>query len=100
MRESRPPGIFGSYLAMVMSITDSEPTIFVQTADQQIWREAMQEEYDSIMRNDVWDVVPRPEGMLVVTFRWLYKIKYATDGSIEKQKARFVVRGFFRIRGN
>jgi hypothetical protein len=57
----------------------------------------MQEEYDSIMQNDVWEVVPRPERKSVVTSRWLYKIKYAADGSIEKHKARFVARGFSQV---
>jgi len=51
------------------------------------------------MRNDVWEVVPRPEGKSVVTSRWLYKIKYVADGSIEKQKALFVARGFSRVEG-
>ena len=46
------------------------------------------------MKNDVWDVVPRPEGKLVVTSKWIYKIKHAADGSIEKYKARFIVYGF------
>jgi hypothetical protein len=59
----------------------------------------MLEEYDSIMRNDVWEVVPRPEGKSVVTSRWLYKTKYAIDGSIEKHKARFVARGFSQVEG-
>eukprot|EP00253_Pinus_taeda_P029527 PITA_29527 len=48
----------------------------------------MQEEYSSIMKNDVWEVVPRPEGKSVVTSRWPYKVKHAADGSIEKFKAR------------
>jgi hypothetical protein len=39
----------------------------------------MQEEYDSIMRNDVWEVVPRPKGKSVVTSKWLYKINYVAD---------------------
>ena len=59
----------------------------------------MQEEYSSIMKNDVWEVVPRPEGKSVVTSRWLYKVKHATDGSIEKFKARFVARGFSQVEG-
>jgi hypothetical protein len=67
--------------------------------DQQVWREAMVEEYDSIVRNDVWDVVPRPVGKSVVTSRWLYKTKIAADGNIEKYKARFVARGFSQIEG-
>ena len=58
------------------------------------WKDAMIEEYRSIMKNDVWDVVPRPEGKSVVTSKWIYKIKHAVDGSIEKYKARFVARGF------
>ena len=97
MRESRAPERFGSYLAMVTSITDFEPTAFEQETDKQVWRDAMQEEYDSIMRNDVWEVVPRPMGKSVVTSRWLYKTKYAADGSIEKHKARFVVREFSEL---
>ena len=59
----------------------------------------MIEEYQSIMKNDVWDVVPRPDGNSVVTSKWIYKIKHATDGSIEKYKARFVARGFSQKEG-
>jgi hypothetical protein len=61
-RESRALERLGSYLAMVLSITDAEPTTFAQVVDQHVWREAMPEEYDSIMRNDVWEVVPMLEG--------------------------------------
>ena len=57
------------------------------------WKGAMIKEYQSIMKNDVWDVFQRPEGKSVVTSKWIYKIKHAADGSIEKYKARFVVRG-------
>jgi hypothetical protein len=59
----------------------------------------MVEEYDSIMQNEVWEVVSRPEGKSVVTSRWIYKVKYVVDGSIEKHKARFVVRGFSQVEG-
>jgi hypothetical protein len=52
------------------------------------------EKYTSIMKNDVWDIVPRPEGNSVVSSRWLYKIKHAEDGGIEKFEVRFVARGF------
>eukprot|EP00253_Pinus_taeda_P035445 PITA_35445 len=59
----------------------------------------MMEEYSSIMKNDVWEVVPRLEGNSVVTSKWLYKIKHVADGSIEKFKARFVVREFSQVEG-
>ena len=58
------------------------------------WKDAMIEEYQSIMKNDFWDVVPRLKGKSIVTFKWIYKIKHAADGSIEKYKAIFVAHGF------
>ena len=57
------------------------------------------DEYHSIMKNDVWEIVPRLEGKLVVTSRWLYKVKHAAYGSMEKYKARFVARGFSQVEG-
>jgi hypothetical protein len=61
--------------------------------------DAMVEEYQSIMKSDVWEVVPRSEGKSAVTSKWLFKIKYAVDGSIEKYIARFVARGFSQKEG-
>ena len=57
------------------------------------------EQCKSIMKNDVWEIVPRPDKKLVVTSKWIFKIKYAADGSIEKYKARFVARGFSQKEG-
>jgi hypothetical protein len=47
----------------------------------------------------VWEVVPKPDGKSVISSKWLYKIKYVADGSIEKYKARFVARGFSQREG-
>jgi hypothetical protein len=46
------------------------------------------------MKNDVWNIVPRPKGKSIVSSKWLYKIKNALDGNIGKFKARLVVKGF------
>ena len=56
-------------------------------------------EYSSIMTNYVWEVVPRPQDKSVVGSRWIYKIKYGADGSIEKFKARFVAKGYAQKEG-
>jgi hypothetical protein len=53
----------------------------------------MMEEYTSIMKNNVWEIVPRPKNKFVVSSKWIYKIKHATNGSIDKYKARFVALG-------
>jgi hypothetical protein len=59
----------------------------------------MVEEYDSIVKNSVWDIVPRPIDKSVVGSRWIYKVKQDADGSVEKYKARFVARRFSQIEG-
>ena len=65
-------------------IIDSEPTTYEEASRHQVCEDDMVEEYQSIMKNDVWEIVPRPEENSVVTSRWLYKIKHGADGSIEK----------------
>jgi len=57
-------------------------------------------EYQSIMKNDVWEIVPRPKGKSVVTSKWIYKIKHVAYDNINKYKARFVARGFSQTEGN
>eukprot|EP00253_Pinus_taeda_P007774 PITA_07774 len=76
------------------TIIQNEPSSFTDVVKNQVWKDSMTEEYESIMKNDVWDVVPKPQDKAVVTSKWLYKIKHAVDGSAEKYKARFVTRGF------
>ena len=81
-------------MALLSDIIDAKPSSFEEAVEKKVWKDVMHEEYQSIMKNDVWDVVPRPKRKSVVTSKWIYKIKHAADGSIEKYKARFVVRGF------
>lgn len=59
----------------------------------------MIEEYKSIMKNGVWEIMLRPENKYVVTSKWIYNIKHAVDGSIEKYKAIFMARGFSQLEG-
>jgi hypothetical protein len=80
-------------------IIDTEPSCHEEAAGQQFWQDAMTEEYQSIMKNDVWDSVMRPKGKSVVTSKWIYKIKHAADGSVEKYKARFVARRSSQVEG-
>ena len=99
VKKSRASERFSSYMAVVTSLSELEPTTFEEASKHQVWRDAMMEEYNSIMKNGVWEVVPRPEGKSVVTSKWLYKIKHAADGSIENFKACFVACGFSHVEG-
>ena len=80
-------------------IIDTEPSSYEEVTGQSVWWDAMMDEYQSIMKNDVWDVVPRPKGKFVVTSKWIFKIKHATDGSVEKHNAIFITWGFSQKEG-
>eukprot|EP00253_Pinus_taeda_P001561 PITA_01561 len=97
-RQRRSPEQYTSYMALVGECVEIEPSSFEEAVQRPVRVDAMVE-YDSIVQNYVWDVVPRPEDKLVVSFRWLYKVKQAADGSFEKHKARFVARGFSQVEG-
>ena len=60
----------------------------------------MMKEYQSIMNNDVWEILPNLEGQSVVPSKCIYKIKHTIDGSIEKYKAIFLACGFSQKEGN
>ena len=93
-REIKRHRPYSIYVSLLCDIIDKEPPNYEEVAEKKEWKDAMIEEYQSIMKNDVQDVVPRPEGNSIVTSKWIYKIKNAVDGSIEKYKARFVAHGF------
>ena len=48
------------------------------------WVDAMVEEYDSIIKNSAWEIVPRLVDKSMVGSRWIYKVNKAGDGSVEK----------------
>jgi hypothetical protein len=60
-RESRPPKKFSNYI-LIRDTANSKPSNFHEATNQQVWQNAMVEEYTSIMKNDVWDIVPKPGG--------------------------------------
>jgi hypothetical protein len=99
MRQIKKPKPFSSYMALMCDLIEKEPTCFEEAIQKKEWADAMTEEYQSIIKNDVWEIVPRPKNKDVVSSKWLYKIKHVVDGSIEKHKARFVARGFSQKEG-
>ena len=60
-------------MALLSDIIDAEPSSFEDAVGKLVWKDAIHEEYQSILENDVRDVVPRPEGKSVVTSKWIYK---------------------------
>jgi hypothetical protein len=96
MRQRKKPNPFSSYVALMCDFVDKEPTFFEEVVQKKEWMNSMTKEYQSIIKNDVWEVVPKTNNKYVVSSKWIYKIKHATYRSIEKYKVRFVVREFYQ----
>jgi hypothetical protein len=99
MRHSKRPKTFSNYMALMCDLIEKEPTCFEEAIQKKEWVDAMTEEYQSIIKNDVWEVVLRSKNKDVVSSKWIYKIKHVADESIEKHKARFVAGGFSQKEG-
>lgn len=57
----------------------------------------MQEELKALKDNYNWDLVDLPTGKRPINCKWVYKIKYNADGSIERFKARLVAKGSVKL---
>jgi hypothetical protein len=99
MRQSKKPKPFSSYMALMYDLVEKEPTFFEESIQKKEWVDSMIEEYQSIVKNNVWEVIPIPTNKDVVSSKWIYKIKNAIDESIEKHKAGFLARGFSQKEG-
>ncbi|CAA7400808.1 unnamed protein product [Spirodela intermedia] len=59
----------------------------------------MNEDMKALRKNDTWELVRLPIGKKVVGCKWVYTIKYHSDGSIERYKARLVAKGYTQTYG-
>jgi hypothetical protein len=75
------------------------PETFTEVSGHSYWDTTMNEEYRSLMENDTWDILPLLKGRKLVICKWVYRNNYASDGSVERHKARTVSKGFFQVEG-
>ena len=63
------------------------------------WLEAIKDEYNSLMKNNTWELVAAPHGSPVVGSKWVFTLKFNVDGTIKRYKARLVAQGFSQTEG-
>nr|GFC87228.1 retrovirus-related Pol polyprotein from transposon TNT 1-94 [Tanacetum cinerariifolium] len=80
-------------------LTSVEPKTYKKALTQACWIEAMQEELNEFERLGVWELVPRPYQVMVITLKWIYKVKLDELGGILKNNARLVARGYRQEEG-
>jgi hypothetical protein len=59
----------------------------------------MAEEIDALEWTDIWDLVPCPPRVHLITCKWVYKVKTRSNGSLERYKTHLVARGFQQEHG-
>lgn len=57
----------------------------------------MYQEIAVLEANDTWDIIELPHGKKAISSKWVCKIKFKPDGTVERLNARFVVSGFCQI---
>ncbi|GJV80577.1 retrovirus-related pol polyprotein from transposon RE1 [Tanacetum coccineum] len=87
-RIQRPP----PYLAVV-------PKSFSQAVKSSQWREAISQEILAHKKNRTWSLTSLPPDKKSIGCKWIYKIKYNSDGLIEQYKARLVAKGYTEVEG-
>ena len=76
-----------------------KPCTITHTLQEPMWIKAMQKEYDALIRNGTWALVPPSPRQNIVANKWVFHIKQNLDGSIARYKVRLVAKGFHQQSG-
>ncbi|GJY18345.1 putative ribonuclease H-like domain-containing protein [Tanacetum coccineum] len=74
-------------------LSQLEPSSVAQALNDPDWVEAMQEEMQQFVNQDVWKLVPLPEGKTAIGTKWILKNKRDARGIVVRNKARLVAQG-------
>ena len=77
----------------LISIT-AEPHTVKQAFQDPNWKLAMEHEYQALLKNQTWSLVPPPSNAKIIGCKWVFKLKQKPNRSIDRYKARLVAQGF------
>jgi hypothetical protein len=102
-RQRGPPGNWWMTAAVEAARDQQEPRSYREATTgkhRAKWQAAMEEELASLETRGTWRVVPKPHDVRLVGCKWVYKLKTAADGSIQRYKARLVAQGYTQREGD
>jgi hypothetical protein len=89
------PQIFSDGMVCYTYIAASGESYTVKEAmSSPSWKAAMIDEYNALLRNKTWTLVPLDSGCNIIDCKCLFKLKYKADGSVHCHKACLVAKGF------
>uniref|UniRef100_A0A2N9FZ58 Reverse transcriptase Ty1/copia-type domain-containing protein n=1 Tax=Fagus sylvatica TaxID=28930 RepID=A0A2N9FZ58_FAGSY len=81
------------------SSIDAEPTCFTLAVKSPAWRATMNLEFDALLKNQTWQLVPPHSSQNLIGCKWVFRTERKADGSVERHKARLVAKGFHQQPG-
>ena len=75
-------------------MSSSEPTCYSTAAKFPEWCTAMEAEFNALLKNNTWSLIPSSRASNIVGCKWVFRIKRKADGTIEGYKACLVAKGF------
>uniref|UniRef100_A0A2N9E6L3 Integrase catalytic domain-containing protein n=1 Tax=Fagus sylvatica TaxID=28930 RepID=A0A2N9E6L3_FAGSY len=76
------------------SSIDAKPTYFTSAVKSPAWRKAINLEFDTLLKNQTWQLVPPHSSQNLIGCKWVFRTKRKADGSVERHKTRLVAKGF------
>ena len=76
-----------------------EPKNFFEASTDSNWISAMNEEMEALYRNKTWEITNLLSNRKPIGCMWVYKIKYKSNGEVERYKARLVAKGYSKKEG-
>ncbi|KAE8668142.1 hypothetical protein F3Y22_tig00112344pilonHSYRG00066 [Hibiscus syriacus] len=76
-----------------------EPKTYTEAIQNLEWIKAMNEEFLALESNNTWSLVPLPSNKTPIGSKWVYRIKYKSNGEVERFKARLVAKGYTQREG-
>ncbi|KAH9650254.1 hypothetical protein KPL70_026300 [Citrus sinensis] len=80
-------------------ISQIEPKSFEDAENDESWIMAMQKELNQFERNNVWELVPKPEHQSIIGTKWVFRNKMDESGVVVRNKARLVAQGYNQEEG-
>ena len=77
----------------------AEPRTVKQVFQDPNWKLAMEQEYQALLKNQTWYLVPPPSNAKIIGCKWVFKLKHKPNGSIDRYKAQLVAQGFHQTYG-
>jgi hypothetical protein len=91
---SKPKKFTDGTIRYAYFCSTGEPSSTAEAFKDSRWKAAMDDEYDALIKNGTWHLVPATHGQNVIDCKWVYKVKRKADGTTDRYKARLVAKGF------